>query len=79
MPDTSPMTAEDVASLPEARSLRLRIEATIEQLVALLDEIDVDPDLEADQVDILSTRSYADDREHQDEGCCPVEDHVSPY
>jgi hypothetical protein len=32
--------------LPMTRSMRLRIEATIEQLVALLDEIDGDADFE---------------------------------
>lgn len=33
--------------LPVTPSLRMRIEATIEQLVALLDEIDGDPDMES--------------------------------
>lgn len=33
--------------LPMSRAMRMRIEATIEQLVGLLDAIDGDPDLEA--------------------------------
>lgn len=37
--------------LPMTRSMRMRIEATIEQLVALLDEIDGDPDRE-DSADV---------------------------
>lgn len=39
--------ADQTLFLPMTRSIRLRIEATIDQLLALLDEIDGDPDLEA--------------------------------
>jgi len=37
---------EPILFLPMTRSMRMRIESTIEQLVALLDEIDGDSDLE---------------------------------
>lgn len=66
--------------LPMTRSMRMRIEATIEQLVALLDEIDGDPDLEAANDDepslgwtycmdrpVIKSRGSDDDRELEDE------------
>lgn len=37
---------EPTVFLPVTRAMRMRIEATIEQLVGLLDEIDGDADLE---------------------------------
>lgn len=49
---------DPIVFLPLTRSMRVRIEATIEQLLALLDEIDGDPDLEA---------ANDDDRELEDE------------
>ena len=40
--------AERTVFVPVTRSMRHRIEETIEQLIGLLDEIDADPDLEPD-------------------------------
>lgn len=37
---------EPILFLPMTASMRLRLEATIENLIALLDEVDGDPDIE---------------------------------
>lgn len=42
---------QPVLYLPLTPAMRMRIEATIEQLIGLLDEIDGDPDLEPESDD----------------------------
>lgn len=43
--------ARPVCNLPLTPALRRRLEATVEQLIGLLDEIDGDPDLEEPDTD----------------------------